>query len=386
MGQRPSKPTAPGLRPLPTDARRIVIKVGSALLARAGQRLFGHLAAQIARAHGDGRQVVLVSSGAIALGLAKLALTKRPQRVDQLQAAAAVGQLELMRRWSAALGRRQLTVAQVLLTHADLAERERFINARHALAQLLRAGIIPIANENDTVATDEIRVGDNDSLSAQVASLVDADLLVLLTTTDGLYDADPERHPHAQRLSVVAQPDRILHLAGGAGSSGLGTGGMYTKVLAAKTAASYAVPVVIAAGDRPKVLDRVLAGEDVGTLFLCNESSLKSRKHWIGFTLKPQGTLEIDAGAATALVERNRSLLPSGLCAVRGRFARGAMVEICGPDGVVARGLVAYDSDELARLVHKKTSEIEATLGYIETPEIVHRDDLVVLVQATTPA
>lgn len=304
--------------------------------------------------------------------------------MSQLQAAAAAGQPELMRRWAQAFGRHQKSVAQVLLTHADLTSRERFLNARHALAELLRAGVVPIANENDTVATEEIRVGDNDRLSAQIASLVQAELLVLLTTADGLCNADPELDPTAKRIAVVQDAASVLSLAGGAGSSGLGTGGMRTKVLAAQAATSKAIATVVAHGGKPQALTHILMGKDVGTLFL-PASELASRKHWIGFTLRAQGVLRVDAGAAKALVDQQRSLLPSGVVAVEGDFERGAMVEIMGPKGLVARGLCAYDAVAMRKLAGKRSTEIENLLGYIDTPEVVHRDDLVVLAAQPLP-
>ncbi len=373
-----NRASASAERTLVRRARRIVVKLGSAILAKGGARFVSHVARQMAEAVLEGRQIVVVSSGAIALGLPLMGYAKRPSRVDELQAAAAAGQPELMRRWAKAFERHGLAVAQVLLTHADLASRERYINARHALAELLRAGVVPIANENDTVATEEIKVGDNDTLSAQVAGLCTADLLILLTTADGLFDADPEKNPEARRLPVVPDADAVLELAGGAGSSGLGTGGMRTKVVAAQAATRRGVPVLIADGARPRCLSRLLAGEDLGTLFL-PRSSLPSRKHWIGFTLKPQGRLVVDAGAARAVAELDKSLLPSGVLSVEGEFERGAMVEIAGPEGVVARGLAAYDSSALRALCGKQSREIAAVLGYVESPEVVHKDDLVVV-------
>jgi glutamate 5-kinase len=367
-------PARAGLR----SARRIVVKIGSALLAHGGERMMKQLATQIAALREEKREVLLVSSGAIALGLSVLGLKKRPSQLGQLQAAAAAGQPELMRRWIAALGRVGVPVAQVLLTHADLADRTRFLNTRRAVAELLARGVLPIANENDTVATEEIKVGDNDQLSAHLASLIQADLLVLLTTVDGLYESDPEKNPDAKRLALVDDPRAVAHLAGGSGSSGLGVGGMSTKVLAARAATQSGIAVVITAGARPGVLGEVMAGDDVGTLFV-PQSGLQSRKHWIGFTLKPQGSLHIDAGAAKAVARAGKSLLPSGLVRVEGRFERGAMVEIVGPEGVVARGLAAYPSDELGRIAGKKSAAIEEVLGYVDTPEVVHRDDMVLV-------
>jgi glutamate 5-kinase len=347
-------------------------------LARGEAGVFARLAGELVAARSGDREIVLVSSGAIALGLAALGYSTRPRRIDALQAAAAAGQPELMRLWGAALGKHDVRVAQILLTHADLRSRERFLNARHAFSALLTAGVVPIVNENDTVATEEIKVGDNDQLSAQVASLVGADLLVLLTTVDGLFDADPEANPDANRIPWVSAAEAVLGLAGGAGESGLGVGGMRTKVLAAGAATSGGIDVCIADGGRAGVLADILAGRDVGTLFT-RATPQPSRKHWIGYTLRPEGVLEVDAGAAKALGAGKKSLLPSGLVRVTGEFERGAMVEIRGPGGPVARGLAAYGAPELALLAGKKSSDIERLLGYDFGPEIVHRDDMVVL-------
>lgn len=372
-----SQAVADGRAHLPR-AKRIVVKVGSALVAAPPAGIFGKLSGDIARARARGCEVVLVSSGAIAMGFAALGLKKRPKEVALLQAAAAAGQPELMWRWRGACKRHQQAIAQVLLTHADLADRERFLNARRSLQALLRAGVLPVINENDSVATDEIRVGDNDRLSAHVASLVDAELLVILTSVDGLYSGNPEVDAKAERIAYVAHPDHVVAMAGEAGGDGLGVGGMRTKVEAARLAASHAIGVIIASGKRPQPLTRVLAGKDVGTYFNPT-GAVKGRKHWIAYTLKAQGRLHVDAGAAKAVAQEHTSLLPSGLTHVEGTFARGAMVEIVGPQGTVARGLAAYDADELRKLQGKQSSEIATLLGYMDIPEIVHRDDLVLL-------
>lgn len=359
-------------------AKRIVVKVGSALVAAPPAGIFGKLSGDIARARARGCEVVVVSSGSIALGFEALGIKRRPREVALLQAAAAIGQPELMWRWRGACKRHGQAIAQVLLTHADLADRERFLNARRALQALLKAGVVPVINENDSVATDEIRVGDNDRLSAHVASLVDAELLVILTSVDGLYSGNPEVTPTAERIAYVRHPDDVAAMAGEAGSDGLGVGGMRTKVEAARLAASRAIGVVIASGKRPQALTKVLTGADVGTFFRPT-GSVTGRKHWIAYTLKAQGTLTVDAGAARAVVQEHKSLLPSGLVQVDGDFERGAMVEIAGPDGTVARGLVAYDADELRKLQGRQSSEIATILGYMDIPEIVHRDDLVLV-------
>lgn len=370
-------PRAEDIRAQLHQTRRLVVKVGSALLAPPAA-VYARLARDIAAVRAAECEVVLVTSGAIALGLGVLKQTARPKELAMLQAAAAAGQPELMRRWGSALRRYDLPVAQVLLTHADLADRERFLNARRALLALLQQGAIPVINENDSVATDEIRVGDNDQLSAHVATLIDAELLVILTSVDGLFDGNPETTPNARRLPTVHDAQLALRLACGAGRDGLGVGGMHTKVLAANAAAHRAVSTVIASGRRRQPLATVLAGRDVGTLFV-PQHLVQGRKHWIAYTLKPKGRLRVDAGAAVALSQRGKSLLPSGLVEVEGEFPRGSMVDIIGPNGLVARGLVAYAAAELARLQGKKSSDISRLLGYMDTPEIVHRDDLVLM-------
>jgi len=361
--------------------RRIVVKVGSALLAQGGNRYIGRLVRQISALKHSGKDVLLVSSGAIALGLEVLELSRRPTRLGQLQAAAAAGQPELLHRWAVAFRRQDIKVGQVLLTHSDFRSRERFLNTRHAVAELLKRKVVPIINENDSVATEEIRVGDNDRLSAFVSGLVDADLLILLTTVDGVYTADPERNKaQAKRIKTVDRPSDVAAFAGKAGRSGLGVGGMATKIQAAQAAVAQGAYVVIASGRKPNVLERIIEGDETGTVFR-PASKVRSRKHWIGFTLKSQGTLIVDRGAAKALVGSGRSLLPSGLSQVQGHFDRGAMVEIKGPDGIVARGLAAYSANELKQLAGHKSSEIVSILGYMDTPEIVHRDDMVIIFQ-----
>lgn len=360
------------------ECRRIVVKIGSALLSGTSRKPFNYFASQIATLRRSGHHVVVVSSGAIAQGLPILGIKHRPSQLGQLQAAAATGQPFLMQRWSHAFSRHNIHVAQVLLTHAGLANRERFINARHALFNLEKRGVLPIANENDSVATDEIRVGDNDQLAAHIASLVGADLLILLTTVPALYTANPERDPDAERIPTVTSPQEAMKYAGSAGSSGLGVGGMRTKLEAAETATSLGVPVVIAGGKDTDILSRIMGGEDVGTLCVPRKQ-LQGRKHWIGFTLRPKGTLYIDQGAADALTRSGTSLLPTGITSIHGDFERGEMVEIEGPQRLVARGLVAYSSAEIELLRGRPSGEIEAILGYIDTEEIIDRNDLVLL-------
>jgi glutamate 5-kinase len=356
---------------------RLVIKIGSALMAR-GPSFAESIARQVIALRAQGIEIIVVSSGAIALGLSVLGYAKRPTAVSKLQAAASAGQFELMRLWHEAFNK--TPVAQVLLTHADLANRERFLNARHALSEILACGVVPIVNENDAVATDEIRLGDNDNLGAQVASLLHADLLVILTTVDGLHSGNPEEDINAKRVGLVEKPASVKSFAKGASKVGLSVGGMHTKIEAATSATQRGIPVVICKGE--VTLQRILQGDDVGTLFT-PATRIKSRKHWIGFTLRPKGKLHIDAGAEKALLVGKKSLLPSGLTKVTGAFARGAMVEIVGSNGeLLARGLAAYSGEEMRQLAGCNTRDILKILGYMDTPEIVHRDDMLIVESA----
>ncbi|MBW2464001.1 MAG: glutamate 5-kinase [Deltaproteobacteria bacterium] len=355
------------------DAKRVVVKVGSTSLLEGDER-FALLARGLSALQASGRSVVLVSSGAIALGATRLGIEGRPRSIALLQAAAAAGQSSLMHAWERAFanGAEEVHVAQVLLTHADLADRDRYLNARAALDALLAQGAIPIINENDTVAVEEIRFGDNDQLAAMVATLVGADLLVLLTDVDGLLDAAGER------VTVVADEDDPESLVR-PDKSGAGVGGMGSKVEAARRATHRGVPVVIADARAQGTLEAVLAGEDVGTLFLPAGTKLPSRKHWIAYTLKAQGTIIVDPGAARALAEAKRSLLPAGVIGVRGDFEAGDAVEIVTVEGrQVARGLARYSTRDIACLAGARTGEIEARLGRYGGDEIVHRDDMVV--------
>jgi glutamate 5-kinase len=285
-----------------------------------------------------------------------------------------------MERWQAGLGAFDLRVAQVLLTHSDIADRQRYLNARRALAVLLAEGAVPIVNENDTVAVEEIRFGDNDTLAGLVVSVVDADLLVILSDVEGLYAHDPKRHPGGRPLAVVDRiSPEILAAAGGAGSA-VGTGGMVTKLRAAQRAAELGVPTVIASGRRRGVLLEVARGEEVGTLFRSHEDPLRGRRRWIAHALAPSGALRLDAGAVAAVVARKKSLLASGIREVVGEFAAGEAVELTGEDGAaVARGLTRYAASEIRKIAGRKSSEIERALGFKDSDEVVHRDDLVVL-------
>jgi len=361
--------------------RRLVVKIGSALLTATDGgfdvETFAALAGEIGDLVNRGHEIVVVSSGAISLGLAPLGYSERPGDIATLQAAAAVGQSHLMAAYDRAFSSRGRGAAQVLLTHPDLADRRRYLNARRALCTLIERGLIPVVNENDTVSVDEIKVGDNDSLAAEVVGLVDADLLVLLTVVDGLYDGDPDAADVRLVERVSKIDDALREAAGGAGR--LGTGGMVTKLRAAELAAGHGAPTVLASGRRRDVISAAVDGECLGTFFDLGGRLLGARKRWIGQTLRAQGALVVDAGARRALVEQKRSLLPIGVLEVRGDFARGDLVTIEEGGGVViGRGLVAYDADEARRIAGHHADKIEALLGFRFSDEVVHRDDLVI--------
>ena len=365
--------------------RRLVVKVGTGqvttLEAGPDRRRIGALAAELAALRAERIDVTLVTSGAIATGMARLALARRPRTVPEKQAAAAVGQSALMRHYEVAFKRHGLAVGQVLLTAHDIGDRARYLNARNTLLALLRLGVVPIVNENDTVAVEEIKVGDNDNLSALVASLIEADLLVLLTDVDGLYTANPAVDGAARKLDTVeAVTDDILRLVwAGAGTGAVG--GMATKLQAAQKAAAAGIPMVIVNGRTEGVLVRLLRGEPLGTYFTPKADRLAARKRWIGFAVPPQGRLTVDAGAVRALTLGGKSLLPSGVVKVEGAFAAGELVAVVGEadDKEFARGLVNFDAPELERIRGAKTREIESRLGYKSFDEVIHRDNLVVL-------
>jgi glutamate 5-kinase len=370
-------------RPL-TRARRVVVKVGSGLVTTAAEgpssENIARLAADLSALVQDRHEVALVSSGAIATGMARLGLKARPRSIPEKQAAAAVGQSALMWEYEQAFKKHGIAVGQVLLTGQDISDRSRYLNARNTLLALLEFGVLPIVNENDTVAVDEIKVGDNDNLAALVAHLIDADLLVLLTDVDGLYTGDPRRDPAARRLETVAAiTDEIQRMVYDASAS-VSVGGMSTKLQAAQKAGASGIPMVIASGREAGTLPRVLKGEPVGTYFQPRDDRLAARKRWIAFAVPPQGRLTVDAGAKKALTERGKSLLPSGLVEVDGQFRVGEVVALTEADGQeFARGLVNYDADELRRIRGAKTADIERTLGYKGVDEVVHRDNLVIL-------
>ncbi|TXT38293.1 MAG: glutamate 5-kinase [Comamonadaceae bacterium] len=364
------------------DARRVVVKVGSSLVTNEGRGLdeaaIGEWCRQLAVLVGSGRELIMVSSGAIAEGMKRLGWSSRPHEIHELQAAAAVGQMGLAQMYETKLRENGLGSAQVLLTHADLADRERYLNARSTLLTLLKLGVVPVINENDTVVNDEIKFGDNDTLGALVANLVEADALVILTDQKGLYTADPRKDPAAEFVHLAQAGDPLLEaMAGGAGSS-LGRGGMITKILAAKRAAGSGASTVIAWGREPDALLRLSRGEAIGTLLVAPTQKTQARKQWMVDHLQLRGSVTVDDGAVAKLRGDGSSLLPIGMTAVEGDFSRGDVIAIRDSAGVeIARGLANYASSEARLICRKPSSAFEALLGYLAEPEMVHRDNLV---------
>ena len=372
-----------------TDAKCLVIKVGSSLVTNNGEGLdqaaIAAWAGQIARlvrpvGGMEARQVVLVSSGAVAEGMQRLGWKKRPTAVNELQAAAAVGQMGLVQMYESCFSQHGLHTAQVLLTHDDLADRKRYLNARSTLRTLLAMGVIPIINENDTVVTDEIRFGDNDTLASLVANLIEADALVILTDQSGLYSADPRKNPDAQFIQhAIAGDEALEQMAGGAGSN-VGTGGMLTKILAAKRASRSGAHTVIASGREADVLVRLASGEAVGTHLRSEQAKMLAKKQWMADHLRVSGQLQLDAGAVKVLLTEGKSLLPVGVIGIEGSFERGDVVACLDPKGqTVARGLVNYSSAETAKIMRQPSSNIASILGYVDEAELIHRDNLILL-------
>jgi glutamate 5-kinase len=365
-------------------ANRIIIKVGSSLVTNDGRGLdhaaIVRWATQIADLHARGKEVVLVSSGAIAEGMLRLGFEQRPTDIHELQACAAVGQMGLAQIYESSFRAHGLGTAQVLLTHADLADRERYLNARSTLTTLLRLGVVPIINENDTVVTDEIKFGDNDTLGALVANLIEADALVILTDQQGLFSADPRKDPAAHLIALAQAGDPALEaMAGGAGTS-IGRGGMLTKILAAKRAARSGAHTIIAWGRDSDVLTRLANGEAIGTQLTAQTGRLTARKQWMTDHLHTAGEVVLDAGAVQKLTQEGKSLLPVGVSAVRGEFGRGAVITCVGEDGhQLARGLSNYTSSEARRIMRHPSTDIEAILGFLNGPELIHRDNMVLL-------
>jgi glutamate 5-kinase len=367
-----------------SQVKRVVIKIGSSVLTNQygeiSESMFEEIAEGASKIRSRGIDILLVSSGAIAAGMKKLKLREKPKDISMKQAIAACGQSTLMWYYEKAFSAFGERVAQVLLTHDGLSARKRFLNARKTLFTLLRMGVIPIVNENDTVAVEEIMFGDNDNLAALVTSLVEADLLILLTDIDGLYDKDPRNHKDAKLISVIDEINKNIEEGAGDTFGRTTTGGMRTKIEAAKTAAAFGVPTIIANGKKSSVLSDIFDGKEIGTLFLPGRERLRGRKHWIAFTLKPSGEIVIDEGAKKAISYLGKSLLPSGIKEVRGEFEVGDPVRCVDESGMeVARGLSSYSSSEIRKIVGAKTSDIENILGYKYSNEIIHRDDLVVV-------
>jgi glutamate 5-kinase len=366
------------------DARRVVVKVGSSLVTNDGRGLddaaIGEWCRQLACLIREGREVIMVSSGAIAEGMKRLGWSARPHAVQDLQAAAAVGQMGLAQMYETKLRANGLGSAQVLLTHADLADRERYLNARSTLLTLLKLGVVPVINENDTVVNDEIKFGDNDTLGALVANLVEADALVILTDQKGLFTADPRKDPQATLVAEAKAGDETLELMAGGAGSNIGRGGMLTKILAAKRAAGSGASTVIAWGREPDALIRLTQGEAIGTLLTAQTPKIQARKQWMADHLQLRGAVVVDAGAAAKLRDEGKSLLPIGMLQVDGEFSRGDVIAVRDEAGLeIARGLANYASAEARLLCRKPSAEFERLLGYAAEPEMLHRDNLVLI-------
>ena len=367
-----------------SGVKRAIIKIGSSVLTdkkgNLSESVFDVLAGEISGIKSRGIEVVIVSSGAIASGMKKLNLTAKPSEISMKQAIAACGQSALIRNYERAFSSFGLIVAQILLTHDGLADRKRFLNARKTLSTLLDMGIIPVVNENDTVAVEEIMLGDNDNLAALVTSLVEADLLVLLTDIGGLYNKDPRKNEDAELISLIESIGKEIESVAGDTLGRTTTGGMITKIQAARTAAAFGVPTIIANGKSGTALAYIFDGKDVGTIFLPAKKILTGRKHWIAFTLKSADELVLDLGAVKAITAQGKSLLPSGMKDVRGKFGVGDSVTCVDESGVpVARGLTSYGSDDIRRIMGLSTKDVEKALGYKFTDEVIHRDDLAVI-------
>ena len=375
--------SAAALSPVLLNAKRIVVKVGSSLVTDEGRGLdaeaIGLWCKQLALLVQDGREVIMVSSGAIAEGMKRLGWSSRPKAIHELQAAAAVGQMGLVQVYESKLRENGIGSAQVLLTHADLADRERYLNARSTLLTLLQLGVVPVINENDTVVNDEIKFGDNDTLGALVANLVEADVLIILTDQKGLFTADPRKDANATLVHEAQAGDPALEaMAGGAGSS-IGKGGMLTKILAAKRAAGSGASTVIAWGREPDALLRLTRGEAIGTLLVAQTAKKHARKQWMADHLQMRGSVLIDAGAVLKVRDEDKSLLPIGMTAVQGEFSRGDVIAVRDEDGLeIARGLSNYSSAEARLICRKSSAEFERLLGYTGEPEMVHRTNLVI--------
>ncbi len=369
-----------------SKVNRVIIKIGSSILTdkngSLSESVFEKLAQEISKIRSKNIEVIVVSSGAIASGMKKLGLTERPTEISMKQAIAAAGQSTLIWNYERAFSEFNQNVAQILLTLDGLLDRKRFLNARKTLTTVLSMGIIPIINENDTVAVEEIMLGDNDNLSAQITSLIEADLLIMLTDIDGLYNKDPRIHKDAELVSLIERIGEDVENTAGDTFGRTTIGGMKTKIEAAKKAAAYGVPTIIANGNNGSTLEDIFDGKEVGTLFLPSEQSLSGRKHWIAFTLKSAGEIVIDAGATKAITSSGKSLLPSGIKDVKGSFGVGESVTCIDENGAqIARGLSSYSSNDIRKIMGLKTSDIEGALGYKYSDEVIHRDDLAVIAE-----
>jgi glutamate 5-kinase len=364
------------------SCRRWIVKIGSAMVTNDGKGLdadaIGGWVEQMAALRAQGKELLLVSSGAVAEGMRRLGWTKRPEALYELQAAAAVGQMGLVQAYESHFKRHDLHTAQVLLTHEDAADRKRYLNARSTLSTLLKWGVVPVINENDTVAVEEIRFGDNDTLGALVANLVEAELYVILTDRRGLYERDPKRFPGAQLVPEALADDPELESMASGGAGTHGRGGMLTKVQAAAKAARSGTSTILAWGREPQVLERIAAGEQIGTLLRPRESPVAARKRWLAFQLQARGCLRLDEGAARALMRFGKSLLPVGVTAVEGDFSRGELVTCIDPGGIeVGRGLVNYSAAEARKIIGYSSDHIQVLLGYVDEPELIHRNNFV---------
>lgn len=364
--------------------KKIVVKIGSGVLTDEQGALdhvvMGKISEQLFTLKQKGIQTIVVSSGAVAAGRSDLGMLEKPKTIPQKQAAAAIGQTSLMLAYQKAFQPFGLKAAQLLLTSEDLASRQRFLNARATIHTLLGFGVIPIVNENDTVVVDEIKFGDNDNLSALVTNVSEADLLVILTDVEGLYSADPRLNPNATLIPIVKTVSKEMEKSASGTSTSVGTGGMASKLSAAKKASKNGVPTIMIPGKQPDSLLDAILGKEIGTLFLAAKSGLNRRKHWIAYSLKPAGSIIVDDGAREVLINRGKSLLPSGIISVEGRFERGASIRICGNDGrEFARGLADYSNIEISKIAGKKSCDVEKILGYHYGDAVVHRDNLILL-------
>lgn len=367
-----------------TKARRVVIKLGSAVVTRSGFKidikLFDELAEDVAWLIDKGVEVVIVTSGAVASGMGQLGLKERPQTIPEKQAIASVGQMKVVNAYKERFRKRNLTVGQILLTRDDFESRRRYLNAKETMLAQFSLGIVPVINENDTVVVDEIKLGDNDNLSSLVANLIEADCLVILSDVGGLYDGDPKANPDAKLIPRVDSVDDAVKAFVGKTKSSVGTGGMATKLTAASRAVKSGAHAVIASGKVSHVVKSIFSGEEVGTWFPATEDRLNRRKHWIAYTVKHSGSIVVDDGAARAIRQHGKSLLPKGIVRAEGKFDRGDAVQVVTRDGkVLAKGLTTYDADEVRAIVGLASWEIVDRLGYKYGDEVIHRDDLVVL-------